>query len=103
MNSSALAEWAIFAFGAVATLFGVIMARQVPKLFKGKSIQNVVDSANAVIQMYEKHVGALELEVKGLKTEVAGLSAKLEEALAKNDALQKLLLASPAVTFPEVK
>ena len=63
MNSSALAEWALFAFGALAALIGVIVARQVPKLFKGKSIQNVVDSANAIIEMYEKHVGALELKV----------------------------------------
>lgn len=102
MNSSASAEWALFLFGVLATLVSIVAARQVPKLFKGKSIQNVVESANAVIDMYEKHLGALELEVGSLKTQVASLEAKLEETLAKNDALQKLLLASPAVKAPEV-
>lgn len=100
MNSSALAEWALFFFGVLATLVGIIAARQVPKLFKGKTIQNVVDSANAVIEMYEKHVGALELKVDSLEKEVASLTAKLDETLKANSALQKILAASPPINLP---
>lgn len=100
MNSSALAEWSVFAFGIIVTLAGVAAARQIPKLFKGKSIQNVVDSANAIIEMYEKHVGALEIKVGALETEVAALTAKLDETLKHNITLQNLLMASPAITPP---
>ena len=100
MNSSALAEWSLFAFGVAVTLVGVIAAKQVPKLFKGKSIQNVVDSANAIIEMYEKHVGALELKVGELEKQITSLEAKLDETLKHNTTLQNLLMASPAITPP---
>jgi peptidoglycan hydrolase CwlO-like protein len=103
VNSSALAEWALFGFGVVVTLLGVVAAKQVPKLFKGKSIQNVVDSANAIIEMYEKHVSALELKVDSLEKEVSALTAKLDETLKANNVLQRMLAASPAINLPEVK
>jgi len=103
VNSSALAEWALFGFGAIVTLLGVVAAKQVPKLFKGKSIQNVVDSANAIIEMYEKHVSALELKVDSLEKEVSALTAKLDETLKANSVLQRMLAASPAINLPEVK
>lgn len=101
MNSSALAEWALFGFGVIAALLGSLIAKQVPKLFRGKSIQEVVNSANAIIEMYEKHVGALELKVDSLEKEVTALTAKLDETLKANSALQKILAASPPVTLPE--
>jgi hypothetical protein len=103
VNSSALAEWSLFGFGVAATIVGAIIARQVPKLFRGKSIQSVVDSANAIIEMYEKHVGALELKVGALEKEVTALTAKLDETLKANSILQKLLAASPPIQLPEVK
>ena len=93
----------MFGFGAIVTLLGVVAAKQVPKLFKGKSIQNVVDSANAIIEMYEKHVSALELKVDSLEKEVSALTAKLDETLKANSVLQRMLAASPAINLPEVK
>jgi peptidoglycan hydrolase CwlO-like protein len=101
VNSSALAEWSLFGFGVVATIVGYFVARHAPKLFQGKSNQNVVDTANAIIEMYEKHVGILQIEVTSLKDKVASLSAKLDDTLKKNEALQNLLLASPAMKLPE--
>lgn len=101
MNSSAAAEWALFAFGVLAALVGSLIRKHIPKLFKGASVQEVVNSANAIIEMYEKHVGALELKVGALEKEVAALTAKLDETLKANTALQKILAASPPVTLPE--
>lgn len=100
MNSSAAAEWALFIFGVIAALIGVVVSKHVPQLFKGKSVQDVVDSANAIIQMYEKHVGALELKVGALEKEVSTLTAKLDETLKANNVLQKLLMAAPPMTPP---
>lgn len=102
MNSSALAEWALFFFGVVSAVVVAIIGKNVPKLFKGKSVQEVVDSANAIIEMYEKHVGALELKVGALEKEVASLTAKLDETLKANSVLQKLLASSPPISLPEV-
>lgn len=103
MNSSALPEWAFFALGIASAIVTAVVTKQVPKLFQGKSIQNVVDSANAIIQMYEKHVGALELKVESLEKEVSALTAKLDETLKANSTLQKILAASPPVNLPEGK
>jgi hypothetical protein len=40
--------------------------------------------------------------VTQLKTQISKLEEKLDQTLQHNEALQKLLLASPAVTLPEV-
>lgn len=102
MNSSAAAEWALFAFGVIAAILGGLVRKHIPKLFKGASVQEVVNSANAIIEMYEKHVGALELKVTALEKEVTALTAKLDETLKANSVLQKMLAASPPITLPEV-
>lgn len=98
---SDIPTWGLFALGVISTIGAgtviVVVSRYSSKLFKNKSVRDVVDSANAVIQMYEKHVGALELEVNSLKEEISKLKEKLDETLKHNEALQKLLLASPAV------
>jgi peptidoglycan hydrolase CwlO-like protein len=98
----AIPTWGLFFLGAVTALVTVVAGKYSTKLFTGKGIKDIVDSANAIIQMYEKHVGALELEVTQLKTQIAKLEEKLDQTLQHNEALQKLLLASPAVTLPEV-
>jgi hypothetical protein len=90
----------LFAFGVIVTLVGVIATRQVPKLFKGKSVEHVVAAANSIIEMKDSHIGALEARVGAMEKEVASLTAKLEETLQHNIALQNLLMASPAITPP---
>jgi peptidoglycan hydrolase CwlO-like protein len=98
MNSSALAEWAMFIFGIGTVIVALRIGAVSSKVLSGKSVQEVVNSANAIIEMYEKHVGALESEVNGLRTQVASLESKLDETLKHNEALQKLLMVSPAMT-----
>jgi peptidoglycan hydrolase CwlO-like protein len=92
--------WGLFFLGAASVVVAVIAGKYSSRLLTGKGIKEIVESANAIIEMYEKHVGALELEVSSLKREVANLTSKLDETLTQNAALQKLLLASPAVTLP---
>jgi peptidoglycan hydrolase CwlO-like protein len=93
--------WGLLVLGAVTAFITVGISKYSTKLFNGKGIKEIVDSANAVIQMYEKHVGALELEVTNLKNQIEKLEGKLDETLKHNEALQKLLLVSPAVTLPQ--
>jgi peptidoglycan hydrolase CwlO-like protein len=100
VNSSALAEWSLFAFGVIATLVGVVVSRRVSDLFKGKSVEHVVDTANSIIEMKDSHIGALETRVGALEKEIASLTAKLDETLKHNTTLQALLMASPAITPP---
>jgi hypothetical protein len=101
VNSSAAAEWAMFALGAIGVALTALLSKYAAKLLPGKSIQGVVDSANAIIDMYDKHVKALELEVGRLKDEVAGLTAKLDETLKANSVLQRILAESPPIKLPE--
>jgi len=92
--------WGLFVFTFFAGVIAAVASKNAGKLFNGKGIKDIIDSANAVIQMYESHVGALELKVGSLEKEVSSLTAKLDETLKHNEALQKLLLVSPAVTLP---
>lgn len=89
--------WGLFFLGAASVVVAVIAGKYSSRLLTGKGIKEIVESANAIIEMYEKHVGALELEVASLKKEISSLSTKLDLSLERNDALQKLLLVSPAV------
>lgn len=93
--------WGLFVLGALAGFIATVASKNTGKLFNGKGIKDIIDSANAVIQMYESHVGALELKVGSLEKELGVLTAKLDETLKHNEALQKLLLVSPAVTLPQ--
>lgn len=102
MNSSATAEWALFGFGLLTAAVAGIVYKYVPRLFKGKSIQEVVDGANSVIALYDNHVKALMLKVESLESEVASLTAKLDETLKANGVLQRMLAASPPINLPEV-
>lgn len=97
MNSSAISTWALVFLGAAGALVATVVAKGASNLVKGRSIDEIVNSANAIIEMYEKHVGALELKVGDLETKIAALTAKLEDSMAKNEKLQQLLLAAPAM------
>lgn len=92
--------WGLFALTFFAGVIATYASKNAGKLFNGRGIKDIIDSANAVIQMYESHVGALELKVGSLEKELVALTAKLDETLKHNEALQKLLLVSPAVTLP---
>lgn len=93
--------WGLFALTFFAGAIATVASKNTGKLFNGKGIKDIIDSANAVIQMYEKHVGALELEVTNLRTQIEKLEGKLDETLQHNEALQRLLLGSPAVALPQ--
>lgn len=101
VDSNTISNFALFGLGIVTTIVTVLITLKVSKstsnIIRGRSIKDVVDSANAIIQMYEKHVGALEAKVGDLETQITSLTTKLDETLLKNDALQKLLMVSPAM------
>lgn len=101
MNETA-GTWALVVLAAGGGFVAAFVSKYTSNLLRGKSIKDVVDSANAIIEMYEKHVGALELKVGDLETQVTALSGKLDETLRHNIALQKLLLESPALKVGEV-
>lgn len=95
-----LPTWGLFVLGAIGGGVTVIVGKYSNKLFQGRSIDQVVNSANSIIKMYESHIGLLETKVNDLETKLDNVVKKLDEALADNLKLQKLLLASPAVTLP---
>jgi predicted nucleic acid-binding Zn-ribbon protein len=97
VDSNTISNFALFGLGIVTAIVTTLLAKGSSKLIRGKSIKEVVDSANAIIEMYEKHVGALELKVGTLEKEISALTSKLDETLKHNEALQKLLMASPAI------
>jgi len=103
MTSADLAAWAWVFIGASSAFVITIATKFSSRLLKGRSIKEVVDSANAIIQLYENHIGVLETKINSLESDIKLLKTKLDETLAHNEALQKLLLASPAVTLPEGK
>lgn len=102
---SDIPTWGLFVLGGVTTLGGgaivVYIGRFSSKLFKDKAIDTVVNSANSVIEMYEHHITALtasfNLKIAELEGKIDEMGKQLADALLKNDALQKLLLVSPAV------
>lgn len=92
--------WGLLILAAVGGAATILVGKFANKLFQGRAIDEVVNSANNIIKMYENHISLLEKKVDDLKTEMGGLKIKLEETMAHNAALQKLLLASPAITLP---
>jgi peptidoglycan hydrolase CwlO-like protein len=101
MDSNTLSNFFLFGLGIITTVVTALLTMWVSKnsakLVRGRSIKEVVDSANAIIEMYEKHVGALETKVGDLEDKITGLQNKLDETLKHNEALQKLLMLSPAM------
>lgn len=97
MDSNTLSNFLLFGLGIATAAVTTILVRGSSKLMRGRSIKEVVDSANAIIEMYEKHVGALETKVGELEAQISSLKTKLDETLENNQALQKLLLSSPAI------
>ncbi len=97
MDPNTLSNFLLFGLGIATTAVAVLLARNSSKIMRGRSIKEVVDSANTIIEMYEKHIGILETKVGDLQEQITSLETKLDETLKKNDALQKLLMVSPAM------
>lgn len=89
--------WGFFILGVLSAAVAVFLSKNTSKLLVGRSVKEVVDSANSVIELYDKRADALELKVAELTEELAAVRKKLEETLAHNEALQRLLMASPAI------
>jgi hypothetical protein len=62
------------------------------RLFKTKTIKDIVETANSTINLYEARETALEEKVDGLTAEVAQLSVNLVAAQAESKALRELLI-----------
>lgn len=94
-------------------IFGLLMAILVgwgtARLFKTKTIKDIVSTANDTINLYEAKdkaqemkIDELEGKIDGLVSQVATLQSSLDKALAQNELLQKLLLKAGEgdVTLP---
>lgn len=94
MNS--VPTWGFFILGVVSAAIAVVLGKGSSRLLQGKSIQEVVDRANSIIELYQNQAEGLETEVANLRTEIGELKKKLDETLSHNAKLQELLLKSPA-------
>jgi hypothetical protein len=72
------------------------------RLFKTRTIKDIVETANATITLYELRETALEQKVDDLTTKVESLSAALTTSEAANKALRDFLiqLVGTNVTLP---
>lgn len=95
--------WGFFILGVISAAVAVFLGKGSSKLLQGKSIDEVVNRANAIVDLYEAQVKALEDKVEDLTGCIGELKTKLEETLKHNEALQKLLASSPSITLPQVK
>jgi hypothetical protein len=103
VDANTLSNFLVFGLGIATTAVAIILAKNGSKLLRGRSIKEVVESANAVIDMYEKHVGALELKVGDLEKQIGDLKTTLDDTLRHNIVLQNLLMASQPIHLPENK
>lgn len=69
------------------------------RLFKTKAIKDIVDTANATLNLYEKKdqaqenkIDELETKIDNLESKIDNLQSALDRALAQNELLQTLLL-----------
>jgi peptidoglycan hydrolase CwlO-like protein len=100
MDPNTLSNFLLFGLGIATTAVAIILAKNSSKIMRGRSIKEVVDSANAIIELYKNNIGVLENKVGDLEKQVASLETKLDETLKHNEALQKILLSAQPVTVP---